>query len=64
MVAPVSIRIFVWYSLTKVEKYIKEDLDGFKIFFPETTPSDDVSDLRNLDRPKSHVQIGCIDYKE
>jgi hypothetical protein len=56
--------MLVRYSLTEVVKYIKEDLDGFKLFFPETTPSTDVSDLRNLDRPKSHVQIGYIDYKE
>jgi hypothetical protein len=61
VVAPVSNKMLVSYSLTGVVKYIKEDLDGFNIFFAETTPSTDVSDLRNLDRPKSHVQIVHIE---
>lgn len=54
--------MLVGYALTRVVKYIKEDLDGFIRFFPETTPSIDVSRPRNLEGPKSLVQIGHIDY--
>lgn len=61
VVAPVSTKIFVLYSLTMVVKKSKEALDGFRILFPEATPSYDDPGVRNLDRPKPHVLIHCID---
>ena len=56
-VAPVSIKIFVLNSLTEVVINNKEGLDGFTRDFPETTPSADVSLVRNLDRPQYRVHF-------
>jgi hypothetical protein len=63
VVAPVSTRILVRWLLTSVVKKINDDLGGFVVFSPETTPSFDGSGTRNLNRSKPHVQAGYIVYK-
>ncbi len=64
VVAPVSIKIFILYLLTKVVMKISEGLDGFLFILSESPPSLGDSVLRNSGMKKRHDQVDCIVCKK